>query len=485
MKKEIIKFSSLESFLLSCKNNPVLFANTIFDRKPTPAQSEILGELPSNPRMAIKSGHGVGKSGLFPYIGYWTLFCRVPCKIVVTAPTKHQLTDITWPEFSILRRHMLKEFESQLSFADDRISLKGAENECFIIPRTARREVPEALQGLHGENIVLLMDEASGIHDDVFLVGESMLTTESTYLVAASNPTRRKGWFFDLFNKDKEHQSKYWKLKTISCYDSSLVDPSFIEYMKDKYGEDSDTFRVRVLGEFPETDSESYISEIIIRKAINNKLEAQPFYEIWGLDVARKGSNKTVLTRRAGRRLIEQRVWSKLDTVQVCGRVVNMYDEAKEFNNSPASICVDIIGTGSGVYDRLSELGLPVIGVHSGSESSYKDVHLNYRMDLWCAMKEWFEDCPSIPDDSDLVAQLSSVTTVFSSSGRMRMMSKDEMVSSSIESPDKADSLMLTFADRNILKEGILEEVQKEGKRKVWRSKEDRMYPNKGSWMSL
>lgn len=477
-----IQLSSLETFLYECKDDPVKFATTIFTRRPVDSQIEALNDLAKYRKIAIKSGHGVGKSGLFPYIGYWLLFCRVPVKVIVTAPTKHQLYDIAWPEFAILRRYMLPELSEQLSNIGDKISLKGAEDECFIIPRTSRKEVPEALQGLHGENIALLIDEASGVHDQVFVVGEGMLTTESTYVVAASNPTRRKGWFFDLFSKDKSFHEKYWTLKTISCFDSSLVTPEYISYMKDKYGEDSDVFRVRVLGEFPKSDADSYISEELVRKAVNNdSVGKQHFYEIWGLDVARKGNNKTVLTRRCGRKLIEQFVWSKLDTTQICGRVVDLYDEAKELNNAPVSICIDGVGLGAGVYDRLTELLLPTVFVHSGSESSSKDVHLNYRMDLWAKMKDWFEDTASIYDDDELIEQITSVPITFSSSGKMRMATKEELLSLGIQSPDKADSLMLTFADRDLLKEGAIEEVKEQSNRK-WGRKRNL---GEGTWMSM
>lgn len=476
----MITLTPLEKFLYEAKDDPVLFAKIVFpDRQPVDSQVDALNTLAKYKKIAIKSGHGVGKSGLFAYIGYWLLFCRIPVKVVVTAPTKHQLYDIAWPEFAILRRYMLPEFASQLSNIGDKISLIGAEDECFIIPRTSRKEVPEALQGLHGENIALLIDEASGVHDQMFIVGEGMLTTESTYVVAASNPTRRKGWFFDLFNTNKTFQEKYWRLKTISCYDSSLVNSEYIQYMLDKYGEDSDVFKVRVLGEFPKSDADSFISEELIRKSVEREIETQYFYEIWGLDVARKGNNKTVLTRRCGRKLIKQYVWAKLDTMQICGRIIDLYDESDKAGNPPNSICIDVIGVGSGVYDRLSELNLPVVFVHSGSESSSKDVHLNYRMDLWSKMKDWFEDSASISDDDELIDQVSSVPTMFSSSGKMRMATKDELLALGVQSPDKADSLMLTFADRDMLKEGAIEEVKEQTKR--YNKRNDR----KGTWMSL
>ena len=474
-----VRLSPLERFIYECKDDPVRFATTIFTRHPVDSQIEALNTLAKRKKIAIKSGHGVGKSGLFPYVGYWLLFCRIPVKVVITAPTKHQLYDIAWPEFAILKRYMLPEFAEQLSWIGDKISLKGAEDECFIIPRTSRKEVPEALQGLHGENIALLIDEASGVHDQMFIVGEGMLTTESTYVVAASNPTRRKGWFFNLFNKDRAFQEKYWALKTISCLESSLVTKEYIQYMKDKYGEDSDTYRVRVLGEFPKIDADSYINEEIVRNSVNREIEAQPFYEIWGLDVARKGNNKTVLTRRNGRKLIEQIVWSKLDTMQICGRVVDLYDEARESNNIPNSINIDIIGVGSGVYDRLSELGLPVVAVHSGSESSSKDTHLNYRMDLWADMRDWFEGVASIPEDDELIDQICSVPAMFSSSGKMRMATKDELITLGVTSPDKADSLMLTFADRDMVRDSLVEEVKEQTKRYSHK----RRVAN-GTWMS-
>jgi phage terminase large subunit len=49
-------------------------------------------------RMAIRSGHGVGKSTLLAWIVLWFISTRVPCKIGTTAPTERQLKDILWTE---------------------------------------------------------------------------------------------------------------------------------------------------------------------------------------------------------------------------------------------------------------------------------------------------------------------------------------------------------------------------------------------------
>jgi hypothetical protein len=132
--------------------------------------------------------------------------------------------------------------------------------------------------------------------------------------------------------------------------------------------------------------------------------------------------------------------------MELTGRVVD------KFNNliprqRPTEILVDSIGLGAGVVDRLQELDLPVRGINVGEASSMSGTYLNLRAELWFKLKDWLaaKDC-KLPVDSALFSELVSPRYQFTSSGKMKIESKDEMRKRGLPSPDKADAICLTLA---------------------------------------
>ena len=137
--------------------------------------------------------------------------------------------------------------------------------------------------------------------------------------------------------------------------------------------------------------------------------------------------------------------WQKIDLMATAGRIKHKYDAATK---KPSAICIDVIGIGSGVVDRLREQGLPVIGVNVSESSSLAPSYVNLRAELWDVGKQWLEskDCKLPIDDQDLLGELSVPRYKFSSNGKMQLESKEDMKKRGIASPNRADAFMLTFA---------------------------------------
>jgi len=160
------------------------------------------------------------------------------------------------------------------------------------------------------------------------------------------NPTRSSGFFYDTHNR----LSSDWVTFRVSCVDSPRVSTEYVEEMKSRYGEDSNAYRIRVLGEFPRSDDDTIISMELIEAAKNRDVQPTKYAPmIWGLDVARFGSDSSSLTKRRGNTVTEaSRVWRNLDLMQLTGAVVAEY-EAQQQADKPESIMVDSIGLGAGV----------------------------------------------------------------------------------------------------------------------------------------
>ena len=166
----------LAEILAELALDPVMFVETMLDVKPEQWQREFLRNVMDNPRCAVKSGHGVGKTAVLSWLILWWLLTRHPCKVVCTANTAHQLSDVLWAEVKKWGRKLPEAFYQQLEMKSDKINLEGA-SDSYAVARVSRRENPEALQGFHSDNLLFIIDEASGVDDMIFEVGEGSLAS--------------------------------------------------------------------------------------------------------------------------------------------------------------------------------------------------------------------------------------------------------------------------------------------------------------------
>ena len=424
--------------------SPTLFVREVLGVEPLDYQAEFLEAIASGERkISIRSGHGTGKSTAASWAMLWYFLMHYPNKVVVTAPTSSQLFDALFAEMKRWINELPKAFHEVLNVKSDRVEHTAAPSEMFISARTSRAETPEALAGVHSEHVMLIVDEASGVPEQVFEAAAGSMSGHNATTIMLSNPTRSSGTFFESQNRLADS----WWTRRWSCVDSPLVSDEFIEEMKLRYGEDSNAFRIRVLGEFPQADDDTIIPFHLVETATHRDIEGDSdLPSVWGLDVSRFGNDKTALCKRQGSVVTEIRSWAGLDLMQTVGRVVAEY-EALLPSKQPREILVDSIGLGSGVVDRLREIGLPVRGINVAEAPSMGGTYLNLRSELWFKTKAWFEDrACKLPKDDQLVAELTGIRYSFTSSGKMKAESKDEMRKRGLASPDLADALCLTMA---------------------------------------
>ena len=448
MGKENLDVSEL---MLAIALDPVLFVKGVLGAEPEEWQEKALYAVRDNDRVAIRSGHGIGKTAFLSWLILWWVLTRSPSRIACTANTASQLSDILWAEVAKWHRRMPDGLKELIEVTSAKVELTGQDS--FAVARTARRETPEALQGFHSPNMLFLVDEASGVDDIIFEVGEGAMSTEGAKTVMTGNPTRTSGYFYEAFNKMK---NSFFTMKVASS-DSSQVGPKFIEDMKAKYGEDSNIYRVRVLGEWPEADDDVVIPLHLLQSAAErDQVPAETTPVVWGLDVARFGTDKSALCKRKGNVVTEPiKSWRNKDLMEMCGIILNEY-ETTTWSDRPVEILVDSIGLGAGVVDRLTELDLPVRGINVAESASMGERYGRLRDELWFLGKEWFEarDC-TIPNQEELIDDLSKPRFSFLSNGKLKVEGKDEMKRRGLNSPDLADAFCLTFASRaSIAKNG-------------------------------
>jgi phage terminase large subunit len=423
----------------------------VLNAKPEEWQRKALYAVRDNDRVAIRSGHGIGKTAFLSWLILWWVLTRSPSRIACTANTASQLSDILWAEVAKWHRRMPDGLKELIEVTSAKVELTGQDS--FAVARTARRETPEALQGFHSQNMLFLVDEASGVDDIIFEVGEGAMSTEGAKTVMTGNPTRTSGYFYEAFNKMKD---SFFTMK-VASQDSTQVGPKFIDDMIKKYGEDSNIFRVRVLGEWPEADDDVVIPLHLLQSAATrDQVAADTTPVVWGLDVARFGTDKSALCKRKGNVVTEPiKSWRNKDLMEMCGIILNEY-ETTTWSDRPVEILIDSIGLGAGVVDRLTELDLPVRGINVAESASMGERYGRLRDELWFLGKEWFEtrEC-AIPEQDELIDDLSKPRFTFLSNGKLKVEGKDEMKRRGLNSPDLADAFCLTFASRaSIAKSG-------------------------------
>lgn len=440
-------------------DNPVWFAEDMLNFHADKWQSDVLMALAKSPKVSVRSGQGVGKTGLESIVVTWYLCTRPFPKVIATAPTRQQLYDVLWAEISKwLSGSMV---ENLLQWTKTKVYMKGYEERWWATARTAVKS--ENMQGFHEDYMLFVVDEASGVADPIM---EAILGTLSGYenkLLMCGNPTRTSGTFYDSHNRDRD----LYKTFKVSSLDSPRTSKDNIEMLKRKYLEDSDVYRVRVLGEFPKGESDALIPLEYVETATNTKVSIKDCFTLnIGADIARFGNDNTVLAPRIGNKVFDLNRYSKKDTMETSGNILRIADKFKNKYHqiNKIKIKVDDDGLGGGVTDRLKEvirldkLGYEVIPIKNGAKANDDEHYSDKSAEMWGNMRDILEENftnfvqgkePSVelPNDERLIKQLANRKYKIDSKGRIDLEQKEEMKKRIGESPDLADAVIYSFAE--------------------------------------
>lgn len=427
---------------------PIAFVREVLQATPDAWQEDALRALAQGyTRIAIRSAHGVGKTCLAAWCITWFANTRAPFKIAVTAPSSPQLFDALWPEILKWWQRLPAGWASLWDITAEHIRLK-ADQECFVTARTSRADTPEAMAGLHSTHVLLVADEASGIPEAVYEAAGGSMSSAGAITLLIGNPTRATGFFWRCHTLERDR----WFTLKVPAETSPRVSPDWIDEMRQRYGDNSNAYKVRVLAEFPGTDDDTLIAADLVDSAMARDVAVdQGAPTLWGLDVARYGSDASCLIKRKGYVVLEPpRRWRNIDTMQLAGAVKAEYDMAGQ--DKPKLIVIDSIGIGAGVVDRLNEQGLPILGLNVGEQASTKDRFMRLRDELWVRAKEWLATRRArLPKDDQLRDDLCAPRFSFASNGKIQIESKERMRSRGLPSPDAADALCLSLCEQGLM----------------------------------
>jgi hypothetical protein len=427
-------------------HDPARFASEVLGADLWDKQREILSAVANHKRVAVRSCNGSGKMFTAAYVVIWWLVTQPESIVITTAPTAHQVRNILW-------REIRRIYHSNTALIGGKLSNTSIELDDKHFAVGLSTDQPERFQGFHEGNILFVVDEASGVREGIYEALEGSMTSSNSKVLLIGNPTSLRGTFYDAFHRRRN----LWHTIHISAFDTpnlksegvkypTLVIPGWVADAELNWGVDSYQYQVRVLGEFPSSSEDTLIPLKEIEQARGSApfewTEREAAIEL-GVDVARFGSDRTAICVRAGPKVLGIETFQNLDTMQTAGEVTNV---GRRYGAS--LIRVDEIGIGAGVVDRLNEMGeFEVVGVNVSRRAIYTEHFANYRAEMFDGLRKRFHDKQIlIPDNAELISQLTSIRYSFTSSGQLRIEEKRDLRSRGEKSPDMADALALAFA---------------------------------------
>lgn len=440
----LVEAANVQKLQSRIQNDPAFFHSEVLGYDPWLRQLEISNSIRDHRNTAIRSCNGAGKTYHVAHEGLRFLFAYYPSVVINTAPVWTQVENQYWRYFRDayskanyrLGGRLLK---TQLNIAEKWFAMGLANDPTRM----------EAFQGWHAENIMVIFDEASGISPKIYEAAlGAMAGGHVVRFVLIGNPTQNSGPFYDAFKDPTFNKIR------ISAYDvpnvaqrrqvvPGLITHDWVEEMATKYGEESDIFKVRVLGEFPKNAADTLISIDQVERAINADREwLNDEDEYIGLDVARYGDDDSAFVYRAGNKARVLETYNGNNLMQTAGKAVRYLREYPG-----ARLFIDVVGVGAGVYDRLKEqpgISSRVYGVNSGGKARQDADYVNIRVESWVNIREWLRD--AILEKHEGWYQLGNPRYKITSNGKLQLESKDDMKKRGVKSPDVADALALTLS---------------------------------------
>lgn len=416
-------------------------------------------------RMAVSSGHGVGKSTITGWLASWVLDTRPLSQGSVSANTGLQLSTKTWASIKTWKKRAIT--SDWWEIGAEKIRHKEHPDSWFCAALTSNEERSEAFAGQHAASSTsfYIFDEASAISDKIFEVAEGGLTDGEPMEFLFGNPTRNSGQFYRAcFGSDKNR----FKVYCIDSRRSARTNKETIKEWAETYGEDSDFFRVRVLGLPPRASDSQFIPYDIVHAAMRREVLVLPDTPlVVGVDISRGGNDNTVIRFRRGLdaysiapiSISGQDSRDSMRTVAILSEVLN-----RDYNGIKVSaMFIDETGLGGPIGDRLRQMGYRnVYGVQFGAKSPVNHC-LNMRAYIWFQMRDWLK-LGCIGKDNNLELELVGPGYSHNAQSAIQLESKESMKKRGIGSPDDADALACTFAQMIAMKRpasaGTIKEIK-------------------------
>jgi hypothetical protein len=440
--------------------DPALWAKEVLGKTLWSKQREIAKSVVDNTHTAVVSCNGAGKSGLAGILAVWWVATHEPRDVAVicSAPTYIQIARVLFKEiqdnFRAAKEHgvTLPGYitQSQEWKLDDGTVMAWGR-------RPADKDIVSAFQGIHRRYVMVVLDEAGGIPEDLYTATEAVTNTEGARVLAIGNPDARGTTFHRIFREDPT-----WNKIKISAFDTPnftgedvpeelkplLIQPAWVERQKISWGEDSARYKSKILAEFPDEADNTFFSQVAIDRGVDTDIEEDYLVDaVLGVDLARFGEDDSVVYINRGGRCRKLATWSKATSIESATRIHNLAIE-----HGATQVRIDAAGLGGPIVDQVVALAdnrYVTISMLGSAASPDNTRWLNARAFNYDSLREAMlnNKVDIDPDDKVLLEELLMIQYKFSAKGAIQIESKDDMKARGVKSPDSLDALVYAAAD--------------------------------------
>lgn len=464
------------------QTDPEAWLWDVLDKRWYSRQSEIAHSFIANPRTAIKSANGCGKSAVMADLITWWVSVFPPDETlaIISAPTISQIEKVifaylkaNYAAATILGRPLVGEISEQLTWKFENPATGKKDFLAFGKKPSDGSDIVSSFQGTRKLRTGVFLDEAGGVPTDLYTAAEAVATGDYSKILAIGNPDRRGTEFHRMFTDPRLMAE--WNLQTISAFDlptftgektysdaereekflKSLTSPEWVEHKRRAWGEGDARWMSKVLGEFPGEADNTFFGQHVIDKAHDTEIEEDlAVRPTLGVDVARWGEDESIIMcNRNGRvRLLDE--WGKADTVDSARRV---HGHAQSV--MAERVQIDASGIGGAVYDMLTTLAefddrvYEVVAIDGGFRSPDNARWSNMRAYAHDNLRELMlkGEVDLDYDDKKLRDELIAITYKFNQRGAIQITPKEEMRSAIGGSPDRLDAVIYATLDHMAL----------------------------------
>ena len=401
-------------------------------------------------RIACRSGQGPGKTTVSVVVGLWRLLRFTNGRLIVTAPTMRQCKEVWLGEVETVLGRAPRWVSRLFKVTNTAISVAGRKPKiwgCLTITATKSTNA----QGQHRQHMDVIMEEASGISREMIQQFKGTLTNPNSLLLLIGNPNTRDCEFFDCFyGPDQESWCKlHWNAEETP--ESAWYTRKTSEDLAREFGRDSDIYRVRVLGEFPQSSPECIMSDVDVQACMDRSLFMECVkasnLKRFGMDFARFGGDECVVYQRSGNAIIDWKAQARIEPEHIVQAGFKMQADSL-WRDTDCTYVADAHGMGQGVLNTFHKAGKNVVEFYNHSSAS--SAHYADRItEAWFRLAKKVkarEVC--LPKDNLLKVQLSTRKYALDNKGKIKIEKKDVYKERMGQmSPDRADALVLAFYD--------------------------------------
>lgn len=453
------------------RDDPVGFCEDVLGARLWSKQKEVMRAVASSRRTSVISGQKVSKSVTLALLALWWIKTRKRGRVIATAVKDASIREIFWREVRAFHAASRVPMGGEI-FLTALHGLRFPDGR-QIIGLTAKEA--EGFGGWSGPEVLFLIDEASGVRDDVKQAIDGNMASDGCKCVAMANGLRTSGWFFE----SQTSGSGAWTTLQISSKETpnitgleppipGLADKGWLAEMETEYGpepEKDPVFQVRVLGLFPSADSTAVVPlELVLEATGRHAATEEDGPLVLGVDVGYEGDDETVIQPVRGKKALPAKELRKKDGNLVAAAVLEMLFgspanpngglcklDARGLPLAKPIVNIDKIGYGASAYDKLKvDPRLQVNGINVAEKATAKPppgwpAFNKLRDQIWWGCREWLKAGGTLPPKdgklrSDLLAVMLLPPTA---SGNMQVEGKPDMKKRLGRSPDHGDALCL------------------------------------------